>query len=119
MRFAWVPGVGLMRSEFPSAPSGWDVVLSVGGGIRQRGSYLHVCPASGWTNKKAGQGSASFQQELRWGSRSAGRGFSEEAGRKEGCFCFSSHLPVFSRPLHDLGVDKTLFLSGFWSTITV
>ena len=45
MRFAWVPGVGLMRSEFPSAPSGWDVVLSVGGGIRQHGSYLHVCPA--------------------------------------------------------------------------
>ena len=84
-----------MRSEFPSAPSGWDVVLSVGGGIRQRGSYLHVCPASGWTNKKAGQGSASFQQELRWGSRSAGGASLKKLGGKRAvfaspptCLCF-------------------------------
>lgn len=32
----------LMRSEFSSVRSGWDVVLSVGGGICERGSHLHL-----------------------------------------------------------------------------
>lgn len=31
----------LLRSEFSSIPSGWNVVLSVGGGSREHGSRLH------------------------------------------------------------------------------
>ena len=74
------------------------MVLSVGGGIRQRGSYLHVCPASG---KKAGQDSASLQWELRCGAPSAGRGFSEDAGRKQGCFLLLLPPAWFPRPLRE------------------
>lgn len=41
MCFAWVLGMKLMRSEFSSIPSGWNVVLGVGGGNLERGSCLH------------------------------------------------------------------------------
>lgn len=36
-----------MSSEFSSVLSGWDVVLSVGGGILECGSCLHLWKSSG------------------------------------------------------------------------
>lgn len=49
-----LPGVTLMRSEFSSVPSGWNVVLSVGGGSLKHGSCLHPWQPS---HKEGGQDS--------------------------------------------------------------
>lgn len=46
-----------MSSEFPSVLSGWDVVLSVGGGMLECGSCLHLWKSFG---RKGGQDSVSI-----------------------------------------------------------
>lgn len=54
-----------MRSEFSSVPSGWNVVLSVGGGSLEHGSCLHPW---GPSRREGGQDSGSVLSDRDGGS---------------------------------------------------
>lgn len=74
----------LMRSEFPSVPSGWNAVLSVGGGSLEHGFCLH--PSS----KEGGQDSVTGRWAFEELGEEADLGFTPLIPTFVSCHCITS-----------------------------